>query len=216
MELNNIYFLFLLFGLGYALNKYFLLFINKNNLKFLVDNEFDKPQAFHLSPTPRLGGLTIFLTLNLVFLFLYFSQGIIYFEYLSFCTLFFILGFLNDLKINIRPKLRLFIMIFFLLALIIINKFNIEKISLEYLENLMNIDIFALFFVCLCFLFIINGSNLIDGFNGLLGIHALIIFLVLMFIDLNYNFHFIDFFFYISLAIFIFFIFNFQKAQIFL
>ena len=42
-------------------------------------------------------------------------------------------------------------------------------------------------FICLCFLFIINGSNLIDGFNGLLGIHALIIFIVLFVINLIYE-----------------------------
>ena len=82
-------------------------------------------------------------------------------------------------KINIAPKFRLFIMIIFLLFLIIYNKFTIERISLDYLNNLMRIDIFSLFFVCLCFLFIINGANLIDGFNGLLSIHSFIILVIL-------------------------------------
>ena len=81
-------------------------------------------------------------------------------------------------------------MAFFLLILIIFNEFSMKRISLEYLENLMQIDIFALFFICLCFLFIINGANLIDGFNGLLGIHTFIILSVLFFVNLshgNYN-----------------------------
>ena len=222
MELNNIIFSFVLLCLGYILNKYFLLFLKKNNFESLIDNQFDKPQAFHQNPTYRSGGLTIFLTLTTVFLYLYFTQGIFYFEYISFCSLFFILGFLDDLKVNIRPKFRLLIMIAFLIALIIFNKFSINAISLEYLENLMQIDIFALFFVSLCFLFIINGCNLIDGFNGLLGIHALIIFIVLLLInfglnlDATYRSDFIDLFFYISLTIFVFLIFNFPKAQLFL
>jgi len=224
MELNNIIFPFILFCLGYILNKYFLFFLNKNDSKYLIDNQFDKPQAFHQNSTYRLGGLTIFLTLNIVFLYLYFTKGIFYFEYASFCISFFILGFLDDLKVNIRPKFRLLIMIGLLITLIIFNKFSIGTIDLEYLDNLMRIDIFALFFVVLCFLFIINGCNLIDGFNGLLSIHTLIIFAVLIFINSGVGCYLgfpcetnsTDLFFYISLIIFIFLIFNFPKAKIFL
>ena len=105
-------------------------------------------------------------------------------EYISFCTLFFLLGLLDDLKINIAPKFRLLIMIAFLITLVIFNEIYIKKTGLEFLDNLVAIDIFSLMFICLCFLFIINGSNLIDGFNGLLGIHSLIIFIVLFVINL--------------------------------
>tara|TARA_B100000676_G_C17922265_1_gene756172 strand:- start:362 stop:1006 length:645 start_codon:yes stop_codon:yes gene_type:complete len=45
--------------------------------------------------------------------------------------------------------------------------------------------IFSKLFVLLCFLFIINGANLVDGFNGLLTIHLLIINIILFFINLN-------------------------------
>ena len=38
-------------------------------------------------------------------------------EYILFCTLFFLLGFLDDLKIDIKPKFRLFMMIIFLIFL---------------------------------------------------------------------------------------------------
>ena len=40
-------------------------------------------------------------------------------------------------------------------------------------------------FVLLCFLFVINGANLIDGFNGLLTINFLIINLILTYININ-------------------------------
>ena len=224
MELNNIIFYFLAFCLGFILNKYFLFVLKKKNFNSLTDDQFDKPQAFHKNSTYRLGGLTIYLTLIPAFFYLYFTKNIFYFEYVSFCTLFFVLGFLDDLKINIRPKFRLIIMIGFLVILIIFNQFSIKSIDLEYLDNLMAIDIFALFFVILCFLFVINGCNLIDGFNGLLGIHALIIFSVLLFINYGegyysgkpYESNFIDLFYYIILAIFVFLIFNFPNAKIFL
>ena len=70
-------------------------------------------------------------------------------------------------------------MVTILIVLVTSNEFYLEKTGLEFLNNFLEIDIFALFFICLCFLFVVNGSNLIDGFNGLLGIHSLIILLIL-------------------------------------
>jgi UDP-N-acetylmuramyl pentapeptide phosphotransferase/UDP-N-acetylglucosamine-1-phosphate transferase len=127
------------------------------------------------------------------------------------------LGLVDDLKISIAPKFRLFIMITFLMILVIFNEIYIKKTGLEFLDNLVEIDIFSLMFICLCFLFIINGSNLVDGFNGLLGIHSLIIFMILLVINLiNENNNLIYILFYVSLSILIFLKFNFPKAQVFL
>ena len=108
-------------------------------------------------------------------------------------------------------------MILSLAFLIINNEFYIEKTGFSFLNNLLTVDIFSLFFMCLCFLFIINGSNLIDGFNGLLSIHSLIIFGILSLINLihgNYNFAYLLF--NLCLIIIIFIKFNFPKAQMFL
>ena len=177
MELNNIIFSLFLIFFGYFFSKYLLLIIKKSKTNLLADNQFQKPQAFHENSTYRLGGIIIFFLLILVFLYLYFSRNILPVEYISFCLLFFLLGLVDDLKINIPPKFRLFVMIVFLMVLVISNEIYIKKTGLDFLDNLVVIDIFSLIFICLCFLFIINGSNLIDGFNGLLGIHSLIIFI---------------------------------------
>ena len=216
MELNNIIFSFLLLFLGYFFNRYFLIFFKKSNFSMLSDDQFKKPQAFHKNSTPRLGGITFFSLLLLVFSYLFFFKEIIFVEYLSFCTLFFLLGLVDDLKINIRPKFRLLIMISFLTILIISNNFYISKSGFQFLDHLLEIDIFALIFISVCFLFIINGSNLIDGFNGLLGIHAIIIFFVLFIINLiNENFNLANILFYLILLSLIFIKFNFPKAKIF-
>ena len=217
MELNNIIFSFLLLFLGYFLKKYFLVMFQKSKFNLLNDDQFKKPQAFHENSTYRLGGIIIFFLLILVFLYLFFSKNIFFIEYISFCTLFFLLGLIDDFKINIRPKFRLLVMIGFLVTLLILNKFYIEHAGLEFLNNLLMIDIFALMFMCVCFLFIINGANLIDGFNGLLSIHASIIFIVLFAINLaNENNDLMYVLFYVSFLIVIFIKFNFPKAQIFL
>ena len=217
VELNNIIFLFLLLLFGYFFNKYLLLIFQKSKTNFLIDNSFQKPQAFHKVPTYRLGGVAVFALLILVFLYLYFFKNIFFFEYVSFCTLFFFLGLADDLRIEIKPKFRLLLMGAFLIILVIYNGIYIEKTGLEFLNYLLSIDIFGLFFICLCFLFIINGSNLIDGFNGLLGIHTLIILVVLFFINfINENNELVYILLYTSLIILIFLKFNFPKAQIFL
>ena len=217
MELNNIIFSLFLIFFGYFFSKYLLLIFKKSKSNLLTDNQFKKIQAFHENSTYRLGGVIIFFLLVLVFLYLYFSRNIFLSEYVSFCTLFFLLGLVDDLKIKIAPKFRLFIMIMLLVTLVISNEIYIKKTGLEFLDHLVAIDIFSLMFICLCFLFIINGSNLIDGFNGLLGIHSLIIFIVLFTINLiNEDNNFIYILFYVSLLNLIFLKFNFPKAQIFL
>ena len=217
MFFNDLIFTFILIVYSYIQNRFLLYVFNKNKFTFLLDNNFIKPQAFHEHPTYKLGGIAVFFPIFLTCLYLYYFKNDIHFEFISFCTLFFALGFVDDLKIDIRPKFRLIIMILLLIFLITENQFYIEKTGLESLNYLLQIDIFSLFFICLCFLFIINGSNLIDGFNGLLGIHSLIIFIILSLINLiseTNNLNFILF--CMSVVILMFIKFNFPRAQMFL
>jgi len=217
MELNNIIFFVLLIFFSFFLNKYILLIFYRSKYTSFVDSDYKKPQAFHETSTYRLGGITIFLTLSSCFLYLFISKNIYILEYTSFCSLFFVLGLLDDFKLNIAPKFRLMAMISILIFLVISNDFYIEKTGLSFLNNLLEIDIFSLFFIILCFLFIINGANLIDGFNGLLSIHALIIFSILFFINLtNQNNDLLYILLCIILSVLVFLKFNFPKAQMFL
>jgi len=183
MDLSNLVLFFFLVIFGLFFYKYFFLFLNKFNSKLFIDDEFKKPQAFHEISVSTYGGVGIFISLLILFLYLFLSKQIIYYDYLSFCTFFFILGLTDDLKFNLMPKLRLILMIFFLIILVISNNFYIKNTGIEFLNRFLEIDIFALFFISLCFLFIINGSNLIDGYNGLLSIHAIIILINLFFVN---------------------------------
>jgi len=217
MALNNIIFLLFIIIFGFYFNKHLLFFFKKINNNLLVDDQFNKPQAFHENPVPRLGGITLYLLLAIIFIYLFFLKNIFFFEYISFCSLFFFLGFIDDLKVNIAPKFRLIIMTILLVVLILSSDVQIDKSGLEFLDNLIQIDIFSLIFICLCFLFIINGSNLIDGFNGLLGIHSLIIFATLTVINLMSENNDISFILLcVSSIILIFIKFNFPKAKVFL
>ena len=169
--------LFLLSLVSYGLIcKYKLVF------NLLSDDDYKKPQSFHQNPTLRIGGAVIFL-FTLIFLFFLektnFINSIIYLG-----SLFFIIGLIDDMKLSIRPELRLFLMFFG--SLIFIYLFNIIIFNFQFffLNKLIdNYKIISLLLVCLSLLFIVNGGNLIDGFNGLLIIHFLIIILILYFIN---------------------------------
>ena len=87
-----------------------------------MDEQFEKPQAFHEFSTPVSGGIVIFFSLLIVYFYLFIFLNFSYIEHLSFCTLFFFLGLTDDLKYYLRPKARLGLMIIILIFLI---KYNI-------------------------------------------------------------------------------------------
>ena len=217
MDLNNLLFFFILALSSYFFCKYAYVILEKINPKILIDNQFNKPQAFHETPVYILGGMVIFLSFLIIQLYLFLSKQLYYYEYLSFCSLFFLLGLVDDLKINIRPKFRLITMGLFLMLLVFFNNFYIENTGIAFINNLLKIDIFSFFFICLCFLFIVNGSNLIDGFNGLLSIHSIIILVTLFFINyLSQNYELAYILFFVILVVIIFLKYNFPYAKIFL
>ena len=206
----------------FALLTFFIfLIINKYSHKFkngiLLDNDFSKPQAFHTEAITRSGGIAILICLVLFLYINYLLFSKILYEYFFISLSLFFIGFLDDIKIRINPNKRLSLMIFSLLFFIILLQIEIKDIDLIFLNFWLENKLFSTFFILLCFLFIINGSNLIDGFNGLLTLNLIIINCLLLFINLK-NDHF-EIAFLLTAQIIIlltFLLFNFPKAKIFL
>ena len=71
----------------------------------------------------------------------------------------FLIGFLEDLKISISPRVRLILMITSLLIFLPTFNFGLNQIDLIFLANWLENKIFLNFFLILCFLFIINGCK---------------------------------------------------------
>ena len=183
----------------------------------LMDLDFEKPQAFHKEPVGRSGGLASIISLTIFFILYYFLFQQILIEYLVLSIALFLLGFSEDIKFKISPNYRLVSMIIILLLFIIFFPIDIKSVDLIFLNTWMTNSIFATFFILLCFLFIINGANLIDGFNGLLAIHLLIINIMLLFLNLNNNYgHLIIIITAQIVVLLSFLLFNFPKAKMFL
>ena len=152
MDLNNLILIFFLIAFNILFYKYFLFILKKYDPNVLIDDQFGKPQAFHTFSISVIGGSGIFLSLLIVNFYFLLFKNTFFLEYLSFCTLFFFLGFVDDLKINFNPKIRLILMIIFLTLLIEYNNFYLEKTGISFLNNWMeNSKIFSLIFMCLCF-----------------------------------------------------------------
>jgi UDP-N-acetylmuramyl pentapeptide phosphotransferase/UDP-N-acetylglucosamine-1-phosphate transferase len=206
----------------FALITFFIfLIINKYSHKIkngiLFDQDFLKPQAFHQYPVSRGGGMAGVISFNIFLVFYYLIYSKILFEYFFICNLMFLIGFLDDLKFKISPSRRLILMIIFLFLFIRFVPIEILNVDIPFLTTLLNNNTFSSLFVLLCFLFVINGANLIDGFNGLLAINLIIINSILAYINLADGIN--EFSVLIIgqiIILFSFLLFNFPSAKIFL
>ena len=206
----------------FALISFFIfLLVSKYSHKFkggaLLDKDFLKPQAFHELPVTRSGGIAVVISLSIFFIIYYLLYSKILYDYILISYSVFLLGFLDDLRINIKPFKRLMAMIFLLFLSIYFLPIKILNIDIPFLTSLMSNHIFSSIFVLLCFLFVINGANLIDGFNGLLAINLIIINIILTYININnQNLEFSILLISQIIILLSFLLFNFPNAKIFL
>jgi UDP-N-acetylmuramyl pentapeptide phosphotransferase/UDP-N-acetylglucosamine-1-phosphate transferase len=204
------------FVFGVLFNIFLLSISRLRFFDILYDKNYLKPQSFHSKPIICLGGISIYLLFFIASIF--FNKFEMFFNFLYILTPIFIIGLLDDIKLNLSPSARLFFIIFSLLITISSLNINIFDIDIYFLQNFLNEHYFLkLLFVTLCFIFLINGSNFIDGFNGLLGIHAIILITILNFINYyfnNYELLLVGMIFFSSILSFLFF--NFPNARIFL
>jgi len=210
------------FFIIFSLISFFFTFLIKKYSNFffsgtLLDKDFLKPQAFHKEPVARAGGLAILFLFSLFILSYFLIFNIFLKDYFTISLLLFFLGFLDDIKIKINPNTRLVLMLILLVFCINIFSIQITSSGLAFLNLWLENNIFQICFVLLCFLFIINGANLVDGFNGLLAIHFLIINSIFLIINLSNQNESISVILFVQIIIVLsFLLFNFPKAKIFL
>ena len=206
----------------FALITFFIfLIISKYSFKIkngvLLDTNFSKPQAFHETPVSRSGGIAAILSLC-VFFYIYdllYSEILYNYIFMSFSM--FLIGFLDDLRLYIKPNNRLILMILSLFILVYFLPINLFHVDIPILSSLLEIKLFSTIFLIICFLFLINGANLIDGFNGLLTFNLIIVNFILTYLNIsNGNFEFSLILISQIIILLVFLLFNFPKAKIFL
>ena len=143
-------------------------FLIKKN--FLSSHTGEKHQTFVEKKNVVLsGGIYLgFFTSIIFFLSSYKIFGI-------FILVFLTLGLLVDAKIIIKPHLRLFLQL--ILVFCVTYFYDLKVISTRVLlfDYLLKYQFFNYIFVCFCILVLVNGTNFIDGLNGLVISYYLIV-----------------------------------------
>ncbi len=141
------------------------------------DYDFDSPQKFHAVITPRIGGAAIWLGLAIATLYKWAVNpdlGSLLFLVLAASLPVFLAGITEDLTKRIGVKLRL--LTGFLSGLIFLLFFDITAMRFGFgeLDLWLNHPWFVVLFLTFGLTGITNAYNIIDGFNGLSSMVAII------------------------------------------
>ena len=161
-----------------------LIFLDKKAAASGDVNLRQTPQTLHQKSISRFGGVAVIVSISLVLMMagygwsnsLYFQVGIVTLPA-------FFIGFLDDLKVNIKPMIRLIfllpvpIMYFYYFELKVLN------LDLGVLDNFLEFEALALLFLCFAIIGMTNAFNLIDGINGQLGSYLISILLALNIVE---------------------------------
>ena len=134
------------------------LFFKKKGI--LLNYSGDVHQSFsNKKNIPLAGGL--FIVIPIVF---FFNDLLLNFFIVSI----YLIGFFSDKKILVSPKNRFLIQCLLILLFVAIFDIKINSSRIELFDIFLNNKVFAICFSAFCLLILINGSNFIDGLNGLL------------------------------------------------
>ena len=139
---------------------------------FLSSYTGDNHQLFtNYKNVPLLGGLFLIIPILLIN-----YDNAFYFLSIS---LIFLIGFFSDRKILISPKKRFLFQIALIFFSVFFLKLEILSSRINYFDYLLQFNIFNVFFTSFCLLILLNGSNFIDGLNGLLLVYMTFIIIII-------------------------------------
>ena len=149
---------------------------------------FDNPDGKlkrHSKPTSLIGGFIILINLYLIIFSLkifdiensIFQSQFIYL-FITLCTLFYLVGLLDDLK-NLTPNVKLFsLIISIFLISYLFPEINLELIKISFLNKTYFFNEYSIFFTILSFLLLANAINMFDGINLQVILFCIFIFMV--------------------------------------
>ena len=99
--------------------------------------------------------------------------------------LFFLIGLIGDLNLFKSVMIRFLIQILLIIFFVISLNISINDLRVSFLNEILDNFYFNIFFISFCFLVLLNGSNFIDGCNGLAIGYYLIIYVFLFYLNKN-------------------------------
>lgn len=168
----------------------------KWHAKLTLDNNTGA-QKFHKSPTPRIGGLAIFLSawlLAIMGLGMHKLWAVFFIKVLAPTSLVFLVGFAEDLYKKIPPLSRLVMVIFgCMIGIYTVHVVNtITHTDVAILDYLLRFEPISVILTIFIILGVTNSFNIIDGYNGLCIMTSLSTLLASLFIAYIANYHYLD------------------------
>lgn len=149
------------------------------------DSQLSEPQKFHSRVVPRIGGLAILIGLlfaGTVRWLQDISSAIYFFTIILAALPTWLVGITEDLTKKIRVRTRLVITVFSaLLAGHLLNAWII-RIDVPGLDHILTIPLCSIVFTCVAITGLANAYNIIDGFNGLASMVAIITLLAITYV----------------------------------
>ena len=150
----------------------FIYFAKRKN--FLPNFSGETHQQFlKESNIPLIGGFFI-----LIISFVVFFKSNNYFYYTT--VLIFLVGLFSDGKILSSPKKRIFLQLIIIFSFVYLLKLEITPTRINFIDKIFEISLLSFLFTTFCLMILVNGSNFIDGLNGLLIGYFLIILAILL------------------------------------
>ncbi|KAA0257638.1 glycosyltransferase [Deferribacter autotrophicus] len=178
-----IFFSFLALLVSLVLN-FFIIRFSRRLKYFGVDEVDTGPQKFHHRPTPRIGGLSIFVSFMIMSILLYIKFSNMEFVYLLIASIpAFLGGILEDITKKVSAKKRLLATMFSGLLGVILLKSAIFWIDIPFYGVLKLNYWLAIILTIVGIAGVSNAVNIIDGYNGLVSVVSIIIFSGLFFVS---------------------------------
>ncbi len=175
-------------------NKYFSNFSGDSHQKYLGTKN-----------TPLIGGIFLILFLSIIFI----EKDL---KFYTFLALIFLLGLFSDLKILSVPSRRLFYQFILVILFVSFSSLNTISTRIIFIDNALQNYYLGIFFSTFCLIILINGTNFMDGLNGLVLTYYLIVTALLFKLDLLIGLNFTDLdSAYLCYLLFVMIIFNFSN-----
>tara|TARA_A100001015_G_scaffold216458_1_gene243095 strand:+ start:182 stop:1198 length:1017 start_codon:yes stop_codon:yes gene_type:complete len=156
-------------------NKYLLNFSGETHQKFLGTKK-----------APLSGGIFLILFLSTILI----EKDIMIYFFLVFI---FILGLFSDLKILSLPSRRLLYQFILIILFVYLSGINIISTRVTFIDYALQNYYISIFFTTFCLIILVNGTNFIDGLNGLVLTYYLIVIALLYKLNLLTGINFNDF-----------------------
>ena len=159
-----------------------------NRILFHKKKLINNIQNIHLNNTSRLGGLGIALSFLAIAVYQYYIDENKILLQILICSLpLMVIALTEDLIQNINPVLRLVGIFISPLLCLYIFRGSLPSVEIFIIESFINSPYISPIFFSICLVGFINGTNFIDGTNGLASFTILSSLLCLLFLGVTTN-----------------------------